>query len=157
MDLHQGRNGVAWSPEIIVGGKTTSKNMVHSFTLNKGCYPHFIGFFQRITMTSTGAAVTKTHERYFTDHVIHNSVPHFIGDIVTVNFEFSSLSTANNRYNVVGVLFDHATQRVVGQVLMMHEDLQNTVLASTIIVKAGYDVLPEQRTSYLCAVGSSLV
>lgn len=89
MDIHQGRNGVAWSPEIMVGGQTTSKNMVHGFTLNQGCYSHFIAFVKRITMSTNGGSITVTHERYFTDHVLYNSAPHYIGDIATVNFEFT--------------------------------------------------------------------
>ena len=100
MDMHDGRSGQTWIPEVIVGGRTTSKNLIHGFTLNEGCYSYPFGFFHRYTMSETGGSVNLIHERYFTDHVIVQGTKYYIRDVTAVKFEFSSLNGLNNRFAV---------------------------------------------------------
>lgn len=108
-------------------------------------------------MSDTGSSVTMIFERYFTEHIVYNYVPEYIGDIVAVKFEFTRTTTANNRYSVIGVLYDYGSNARKATLYMMFEDSQNTMVTSTIIQHTGYYICPDQRTTAMLSSGNLLI
>lgn len=132
MDMHDGRSGQTWVPEILVGGKTTSKNLIHGFSNNDGCYSLAYGFFHRYTMSQTGGSVTLITERYFTEYLTFLGVKYYIREVTTVKFEFSSISASNNRYAVSIALYRYSDNVWAADMFLFIEDTSNTVIGSAI-------------------------